>query len=750
MKKILSITVVLVALFLTFSCSEKEPQIGNPPQQENPSDTESEQPGDTGGTEDSGEDDDSLIPQDPDEVETFEIRTAEDLVALAASVNAGTSKVKTAMLMNDIDMSSVTSWTPIGCAKCPVGGVDAKISGYAWTGTFDGNGYRIKNLKMVSASSVAGMNYGLFGVLAPGSLVQNFIIDETCSLEVTATASVATGVVAGYVYDATVRDVTSYAPMTFKGKAGGVFMSMAMIGQIYSSEAGVTVDSCHNRGEITAENTDNMENGGKSYHIAGVVGFAYGVSKPKQSNTISDCSNSGDMTSATGRTSGIVAAIYKGTQIINCQNTGNQLNTMPKQDAGRPGNITCYVESGCTLTGCVNRGDLISTTAGRCGGITSLTATTKAFADCANYGEIITDSEFRGLFWGLCTAKSSWNNCIAAGKVGKYNGGTYVYDEYSAVTKASYLGVLQDCSPETSGVTYLVGEDGSGSGSAADAQLSILFIGNSFTKDAVEHLPGLLKAAGLDKVHLVHMYYGGRTIAEYNSKWSSSSDYTLYECMPGSSVWMSHSNTNLSQIAASKKWDIVTIQEHTGRYSAWTWNSTASTNLKALVDKVKGTQGDNVPEFHYILSQAYHNMGKIAKDSQSSISWDDHKGMWSVLAAFGKSAVENVPFDGVISTGVMLENLRTSSLNNSMDLSRDGYHMDNGIARYGAACAVFESLITPEFDVTLDGNSYRYNVSNTSTSSYTTPVTDSNAPIALQAARYAIQSPYSVTDMSDK
>ena len=64
-----------------------------------------------------------------------------------------------------------------------------------------------------------------------GSLVQNFIIDETCSLEVTATASVATCVVAGYVYDATVRDVTSYAPMTFRGKAGKVFMSMAMIGQ---------------------------------------------------------------------------------------------------------------------------------------------------------------------------------------------------------------------------------------------------------------------------------------------------------------------------------------------------------------------------------------------------------------------------------------------------------------------------------------------------------------------------------------
>ena len=122
MNKILHIAAVLTALFFAFSCSEKELQTDEPPQQENPSDTEPEQPGDTGGTEDSGSTDEPPVAQNPDEVEFFEIRTAEDLVALAASVNAGTSKVKTAMLMNDIDMSSVTSWTPIGYANCPVGG----------------------------------------------------------------------------------------------------------------------------------------------------------------------------------------------------------------------------------------------------------------------------------------------------------------------------------------------------------------------------------------------------------------------------------------------------------------------------------------------------------------------------------------------------------------------------------------------------------------------------------------------------
>ena len=122
--------------------------------------------------------------------------------------------------------------------------------------------------------------------------------------------------------------------------------------------------------------------------------------------------------------------------------------------------------------------------------------------------------------------------------------------------------------------------------------------------------------------------------------------------------------------------------------------------------------------------------------------------MWEVIAAFGKKVMENVSFDGIISTGVMLQNLRTSSIDNDLNLTRDGYHMDNGISRYAASCTVFESIITPKFNVKLDGNTYRYTVSNTTEGSYTTPVTDSNAPIALQAARYAIQSPYVVTDMS--
>ena len=741
MKKTLKFLAIILALSLAYSCGEKEPQPQDPPQQEQPDDPVNPDPENP---ENPGNPSDEQDPADPN---NYQVRTAQDLVNLATLVNEGT-EVKSAMLMNDIDMASVTEWVPIGNAVCPAGAADAAITGNAWTGVFDGNGYKIKNLKMVANTSTAGANYGLFGVLAPGSLVQNFVIDSSCSFEVTATASVATGVVAGYVFDATVRDITSHAPMTFKGKAGSVFMSMALIGQVYCKENGITIDSCHNTGEINAENTDNLEAGAKAYHIAGIVGFAHALSGAPVMTTVSDCSNSGNMTSATGRTAGIVGAMNRNIQLVNCENSGNQLNTMPKEDGSRLGNITCNITAGCKMTGCVNKGNLISTTKGRCGGITSL-SNTAVFENCANYGEVLTDGTYRGLFWGYNTAEATWKNCTASGKVGKYNGGTPVYDEYTEATKAQYLGIQKaGTASALIDIDYQIGVK-QPEASDVEAELSILFIGNSFTKDAVEHLPGILKAAGLEKVHMVHMYYGGRLVSEYNAGWTTSSDYHKYECLPGSTEWAHTTNTNLAEIAASKKWDIVTIQEHTGNAAAWTWNATAKSNLQGLIDKVKAAQGTNVPKFHYILSQAYFNMAKIGSGSKPSMTWSDQAGMWNVIATFGKSVMNEVSFDGIISTGVMLQNLRTSNLDNDMNLTRDGYHMDNGISRYGASCTVFESIITPKFNVTMDGNSYRFATSDTGESSYTTPVTDVNAPVALQAARYAIQSPYTVTDMSN-
>lgn len=281
-----------------------------------------------------------------------------------------------------------------------------------------------------------------------------------------------------------------------------------------------------------------------------------------------------------------------------------------------------------------------------------------------------------------------------------------------------------------------------------DGVLSILFIGNSFTMDSVTHLPGMVDAAGISDLHMVHMYYGGRLISQYYKGWETSSDYKKYECAPREKKWTQTQNQNLSVVAKSREWDIVVIQEHTGNKNAWTWNADALGNFSGLVQCINSSQ-KKAPKIYYILSQAYSDMSKIGSTSRPSVTWTDHEGMWQVVSSFGKQVMETFKFDGIISTGAMLENLRTSSLNNGMNLTRDGYHMDNGLARYGASCTVFETILTPIYEISLENNSYRYNKSSTESGKYTTAVTDSSAPIALQAARFAIADPYRITDMSE-
>ena len=68
-------------------------------------------------------------------------------------------------------------------------------------------------------------------------LIENFSFDTGCSFTVASTAGSSNGVVAGLVYDATVRDITSSAPMLFQGAAGNVRITMALIGTAFAETA---------------------------------------------------------------------------------------------------------------------------------------------------------------------------------------------------------------------------------------------------------------------------------------------------------------------------------------------------------------------------------------------------------------------------------------------------------------------------------------------------------------------------------
>ena len=117
---------------------------------------------------------------------------------------------------------------------------------------------------------------------------------------------------------------------------------------------------------------------------------------------------------------------------------------------------------------------------------------------------------------------------------------------------------------------------------------------------------------------------------------------------------------------------------------------------------------------------------------------------WELIAQSVKRLCDDYKIDIVIPYGTAIENLRTSSHNNEYDLTRDGTHCGFGLCRYTAACCYYESLIAPRSEISVLGNTARFDSTNVSSSFPAISVTDENALIAQKAAVKATKDWYSV------
>lgn len=386
------------------------------------------------------------------------IATAEDLVAFASAVNAGESIVNwmnadgKVVLLNDIDMSSVTSWTPIGASNFTwASNALTCDSGKMFTGYFDGQGHSIKNFKMVCENSTAGAAWGLFGGLGAGAVVENVVFDESCSLELKATAQTDCGIVAGMAWDARVRNITNNASMTFSGTCKSKRVTMAVVGMAFAETDSTVVSNVVNNGKIVASDGGSNQNGGNAIHIAGILGFGTNHLNSSEIVAVLDCTNNGDIESATARTSGIAAACNRYTHLRGCKNYGDQVNTFNVKtesagSAARIGNITCITGAGSSLYDCTNYGDVISTTKGAVAGIICLVNNDDAvFENVATYGRVITDRKvntYCGAFFGQCNKKAEFKNCVCGGAFGTYNNGDYQVTELTADNYWDYIGQI--------------------------------------------------------------------------------------------------------------------------------------------------------------------------------------------------------------------------------------------------------------------------------------------------------------------
>ena len=265
--------------------------------------------------------------------------------------------------------------------------------------------------------------------------------------------------------------------------------------------------------------------------------------------------------------------------------------------------------------------------------------------------------------------------------------------------------------------------------------LKILGIGNSFTEDATEYLPSLLKAAGLKSITVARIFNGGLSFQKHWENYTNNKPIYYYDKTdPQTNSWRFHkSEVTFADALADEKWDIIVIQQVSDDAGI---HKTFQPYLNNLIKTILSKH----PNVHI----AWHMTWAYSTNSSHPgfIKYNNNQNqMYQAIIGATKKMEIHTGIRIIIPSGTAIQNLRATSLNNPpFDLTRDGYHSDLGAGRYVEACTWYQTLIAPCFNIPITNNRFRVNAGNI-------PVTNENADLIQHAAQLAVKNKYEISNL---
>ena len=243
------------------------------------------------------------------------IATPGDMVLFAKAVNNGDNlnefmKNGEVVLLKDIDMSLVTSWTPIGKVDIPTS-INAVTTSHPFTGVFNGQGHKISGINWtIDAAGIDSDAVGLFGALS-GATVKNLTLGNDGD-KIVITGDInrifAAGALVGYAEnESKILKVTNNVSIELVGDVAQEKLAIfgGIAGAIRSSRIGDEGQKVYNYGNVGHLNPiTNTANGGTGLNTGGIAGYSVGYT-----THFMLCYNYGDIWGATGRTGGLIGTI---------------------------------------------------------------------------------------------------------------------------------------------------------------------------------------------------------------------------------------------------------------------------------------------------------------------------------------------------------------------------------------------------------------------------------------------------------
>lgn len=186
------------------------------------------------------------------ETEPYLIENAIQLGWFAYQVNSGIKPDAWARLTNNIDLGDTISGVNV---ETPIHWIPIGTSTHPYTGTFDGNGMIISNMKVEQEGTA-----GLFGCVGGGTVIQDLGLATSCSVKNTSKSDTEESGTAGLVGsvvsvggNAGVKIQKCYNRGTVEGRTGS--KTGALVGTCVEDSSHVqSINSCYNAGLITAAN----------------------------------------------------------------------------------------------------------------------------------------------------------------------------------------------------------------------------------------------------------------------------------------------------------------------------------------------------------------------------------------------------------------------------------------------------------------------------------------------------------------
>lgn len=283
------------------------------------------------------------------------------------------------------------------------------------------------------------------------------------------------------------------------------------------------------------------------------------------------------------------------------------------------------------------------------------------------------------------------------------------------------------------------------------APVRILFIGNSHTLDSTDLLPLMLNGEGVRNIEFTRVYHGGYYIVGYNANYDNPSICSITTWQPGQDIWRGNFNLthSLREAVEDAPYDIVVIQEYTGNSHCWEWDDTERDAIRALCDKI--LEANPNAELVYFLSHCHASSYSICTNNFGGSHVRQFETCVSENAAHVMDPEEGFPFGKIISTGALIENLRTSALDpgDGTDMLRgDGCHLDYGLSRVAASLLFWKTIIEPCTGIKAKDVKFRISEYQPGFVRRRTPITDANWDLVNAAVDAAFEHPLEITDMS--